>query len=90
MNFKGLPSTYYALCRILAGSPAIDTSGSNQIVNGNGTLDMANMRASVSWTRPLDPSYDGTMTLTPSNTLNIWLTWGNFLADIDENSLSLS
>ena len=48
------------------------------------------MKASISWIRPLDVSGDKTLTLAGNSTNKIWLTWGNFLADIDINALTLN
>ena len=74
----------------MKGNSNIDRSGQTGIVNGAGTLDLANKQASIEWTRPFDVSSDKTLTLEANKTTRIWLTWGNFLADIDNNALTLS
>ena len=81
---------YYKFCPLIKGDSNIDRSGTNGIVNGQGSLDNTNMKASISWTRPLDVSGDKTLTLIGNTTNKIWLTWGNYLADIDINALTLN
>ena len=74
----------------MKGSSNIDRTGINGIINNQGSLDNANMKASISWIRPLDVSGDKTLTLIGNATNKIWMTWGNFLADVDINALTLS
>ena len=63
LNFTNT-DTYYKFCPLMKGSSNIDRSGQTGIVNGAGTLDLANKLASIEWTRPFDVSSDRTLTLT--------------------------
>ena len=81
---------YYKFCPLMKGSSNIDRSGNTGISIVEGSLDNKNMKASVSWKRPLDVTGDRTLTLIGNTTNKIWLTWGNFLADVDINALTLN